>query len=268
MKKFLTITLSLLLIFLLVSCTDKDANDSSSQTDSVPNEIYPETEGEVYWQQLNFYDPEAEGYTRYYNLNWSIKRGEYADVYIKGDEISFIYKCISDNPQILELYYAARLDIETHRSEASDTIYLNSNLDRLPYIYYLIREYNIPKSAFIKAHEEHKAQWSNSLFTDEEIDILYSADTAAVKECFANSWTIVHGGKTYPIAFFNMYGIDRWKEENIPPEKIRELLDSFPLPPESEKFTKEDGTAMRAWEGMPEIKSKLSEYEKLFPPKS
>ena len=261
MKKLLGIMLTLSILFcIFAGCNGRNVDISSSLSENTSSEIYAQSEGEVSLDQLTFYDPKTQGYVRPYMQ----RRGTYGNVYHERVDASGIINRITPLAGVMTPVFM-------HRDFAPDDLYVEHNIDRLPYLYILIRQFNISKSDFKKSNQKEMSSYIESnlykdgihihFFTDEEIDLLYSADTEAVKEYFSTPWTIIHNGKTYPLAFFKIFDISRWKEENIPIEKIEKLFESFKKPV---YLDGEDGTVLTAETDKPLLDEKLAEYEKLL----
>ena len=261
MKKALNLILIFSLILsVLAGCNGRNVDISSSLSENTSSEIYAQADGEVSLDQLTFYDPKTQGYVRPH----MIRRGTYGNVYHERVDASGIINRIIPMGNVME-------PVLNHRDFAPDDLYVEHNIDRLPYLYILIRQFNISKSDFKKSNQKEMSAYVEQysymesryfyFFTDEEIDLLYSADTEAVKEYFSTPWTIIHNGKTYPLAFFKIFDISRWKEENIPIEKIEKLFESFKKPV---YLDGEDGTVLTAETDKPLLDEKLAEYEKLL----
>ncbi len=117
--------------------------------------------------------------------------------------------------------------------------YVGANPDLPPYFVQIIREFNVPKEVLEEANEKELAYALENgadpetvmerydVFTQEEIDIIYSGSDAAIAEHFATPYAIISNGKAYAPRFYinatdeelAKYGITRAEVE----EKI-ELL--------------------------------------------
>ena len=266
MKKLLSIMLTLSLILsVLAGCNGRNINNNSSGGASVDQSEY--APNMMTTADLKLWNPDENNEDSFHPY-----KGSFGNAYqYRVDNISFMNLLLGGEEWTKHKTYRALI---TNNSRSTDTFYVEQNLTRMPYLYVLIREFNISKSDFKKANQAQMSYYVDSqfykavlaidrvlFFTDEEIDLLYSDDTEAVREHFAAPWTIIHNGKIYPIGFFRIFDVSRWKEEGIPIEDIRELFNYVAIPPYRGGVS---GSMFAPETDSPYLNAQLAEYEKLL----
>ena len=266
MKKLLSIMLTLSLILsVLAGCNGRNINNNSSGGASVDQSEY--APNMMTTADLNLWNPDENNEDSLHPF-----KGSFGDAYQdRVDNISFMNLLLGGAEWAKHKTYRALI---INNSWSTDAFYVEQNLTRMPYLYVLIREFNISKSDFKKANQAQMSYYVDSqfykavlaidrvyFFTDEEIELLYSDDTEAVREHFAAPWTIIHNGKIYPIGFFRIFDVSRWKEEGIPIEDIRERFKNVANPP---YLGGASGSIFAAGIDNPLLDEKLAEYEKLL----
>jgi len=85
-----------------------------------------------------------------------------------------------------------------------------------------------------------------TLFTEEDLNIIFTLDDAKANEYFASDYSVVYGGKVYSPEWIYNHSIEDYQAENIPVELIqakREMYDKIPFTDEARKALDEKLTS-------------------------
>ncbi len=78
-----------------------------------------------------------------------------------------------------------------------------------------VEELNIPKDAFLKINSE-----TGYIFTEEQINALYSGDIKEVNRCFANKYSLVVDGEIYSLEWLATHSASDYKKHGIEYEDL------------------------------------------------
>ena len=84
-----------------------------------------------------------------------------------------------------------------------------------------IREFNISKEAFTQANFSVPEY---PIFTQEEIDIIYSFDLTRINAHFGNPDAVILGEDIYPLVWFEKNPVEEWAARDIPAQMIEEAF--------------------------------------------
>ncbi|MBQ5321306.1 MAG: hypothetical protein J6K88_04540 [Oscillospiraceae bacterium] len=118
-------------------------------------------------------------------------------------------------------------------TEKEQEAFLQYFLTKAPEFYEIIHRLEIPKENLIKANNKIKEEFEQGTseskdysledltFTDEEIELLYSADKDTIREYFKGPHTIFHNNKVHTIYYFQQTEPERWLEDGIPLDALK-----------------------------------------------
>ena len=84
-----------------------------------------------------------------------------------------------------------------------------------------IREFNISKEAFTQANFSVPEY---QIFTQEEIDIIYSFDLTRINAHFGNPDAVILGEDIYPLVWFEKNPVEEWAARDIPAQMVEEAF--------------------------------------------
>lgn len=84
-----------------------------------------------------------------------------------------------------------------------------------------IREFNISKEAFTQANFSVPEY---PIFTQEEIDIIYSFDLTRINAHFGNPDAVILGEDIYPLVWFEKNPVEEWAARDIPAQMVEEAF--------------------------------------------
>ena len=84
-----------------------------------------------------------------------------------------------------------------------------------------IREFNISKEAFTQANFSVPEY---PIFTQEEIDIIYSFDLIRINAHFGNPDAVILGENIYPLVWFEKNPVEEWAARDIPAQMVEEAF--------------------------------------------
>ncbi len=88
-----------------------------------------------------------------------------------------------------------------------------------------VKEMNIPKSVFIKANAEN-----GSVFTDEQIEALYSGDEVALNRAFVSPWALTANGKIFTPDWLAVHTASDYKKNGITFDTLLEYIKKIDTP--------------------------------------
>ena len=92
-----------------------------------------------------------------------------------------------------------------------------------------IIDFNISKQQFMEANNKIKSNPNNSEkgFTQQEIEILYSNETALINKTFVNDEAILYGNEIYTLSWFASNSVDEYKRVGFPVELLKEKCNQW-----------------------------------------
>ena len=87
-----------------------------------------------------------------------------------------------------------------------------------------IQEFNISKEAFTQANFSVPKY---PIFTQEEIDIIYSFDLTRINAHFGNPDAVILGENIYPMVWFEKNPVEEWAARDIPAQMVEEAFQKF-----------------------------------------
>ena len=106
-------------------------------------------------------------------------------------------------------------------------------MNEVPPVYTFIKESGISKENFKEANAQMRSTFYNkgveetaweSVYTDEEVDLLFSDDVEAVKKALVGKYGFYHNGKVYYVLWLHVTTHEDWIKENLPIESIKEVV--------------------------------------------
>lgn len=90
-----------------------------------------------------------------------------------------------------------------------------------------IREFNISKQAFTKANNSLREQaqkngWESRAFTQKEVEVLYSNETALINKTFVNPDALLYNGEIYTLEWFAENSVSDYIAVGFPPDLLFE----------------------------------------------
>ena len=84
-----------------------------------------------------------------------------------------------------------------------------------------VQEFNISKEAFTQANFSVPKY---AVFTQEEIDIIYSFDLTRINAHFGNPDAVILGEDIYPLVWFEKNPVEEWAARDIPAQMVEEAF--------------------------------------------
>ena len=245
MKKILSIgTLFLILMSLLVGCINpsRDASSINSDSNIDINDWYnadflSETEKEELFEkfrtnEISYHNNDLDHmeYSAYFRKEYSSAAHRAVGYMGKEDEWRKIYnQIIKDNlgEKGLNGY-----NMTEKEKEAAIQYFLT----KAPEFYQIIEGLNISREDLVKANERAKKELEETkaqgyeispeeiaelTFTDEEIDLLYTASKDKIREYFKGPHTIFHNNKVHTFYYFERTEPERWLKDGIPLDALK-----------------------------------------------
>jgi hypothetical protein len=233
MKKVLSLLLALVFIFSLTSCRGKDTESSApADTSSLVSKPIPDnTENPP---SFDVYD-EKRAINNYVYGYVPFALGDKAvdEAYRQGGlSLTSLLDFLGDN-DLKQKHILFQSERNKKMEGLKGKELYEYKMNEVPPVYTFIKESGISKEKFKEANTRMRSTFYNkgveetaweSVYTDEEVDLLFSADVEAVKKALVGKYGFYHNGKVYYVLYLHVTTHEDWIKENLPIESIKEVV--------------------------------------------